>query len=137
MEKCLFCRIIQGEFGDILCETQEHIVIADINPITRGHLLVIPKYHANQLDILPDAYLQGGLVLIKKIVLQLGLKKYNILQNNGHHQSVHHVHYHIIPYDEETQEGIDINFTVSARGKESLPGVIEEYKKKLQDLSEK
>ncbi|OAG32750.1 hypothetical protein NEIG_02237 [Nematocida sp. ERTm5] len=137
MENCLFCRIIKGELGSVICETRRHVVIADITPVSLGHLLVIPKYHSAQMEGLPDEYLEECMVLIKKIVLQLGIPQYNLLQNNGHIQSVHHVHYHIIPYCEKTQEGLQVELKVSPTGKESLPTIIESYKEKLQVLNSK
>lgn len=137
MEECVFCRIVRKEIGDIIYETETHIVIADINPVSVGHLLVIPKCCADPLHMLSDEILRDGLVLIKKIVLALGLKRYNVIQNNGHLQSVYHVHYHIIPYNEEDEEGAQILFPISEKAQGSLAEVIGLYKKKLQDFDAK
>ncbi|KAI5190942.1 hypothetical protein NEMIN01_1275 [Nematocida minor] len=136
MDSCLFCKIANKEMGTILCENKEAFVIADINPLSKGHLLVIPKQHAPRLGDVPDTVLQSVATYIKKVAMKLGLDKYNILQNNGHIQSVHHVHFHIIPYNEEDKEGLNISWKVSEKGKASVPECIEEYKKKLQSLNQ-
>jgi histidine triad (HIT) family protein len=75
----------------------------DINPLSPGHTLVIPKEPAATLDKLSDdAAAAIGRVLPRlcRAVLQAtGATEYNILQNNGPgaHQAVFHVHFHIIP----------------------------------------
>ena len=43
MTDCIFCRIVAGELPSIrVYEDAEAIAIMDINPATRGHVLVIP-----------------------------------------------------------------------------------------------
>ncbi|KAF8721932.1 hypothetical protein AX14_010104 [Amanita brunnescens Koide BX004] len=71
----------------------------DIGPLSRGHALVIPKYHAEKLHELPEEHLSDMMPIAKKIAVAQGLENYNILQNNGKiaHQVVPHVHFHVIP----------------------------------------
>jgi len=61
--------------------------------------LIIPKYHSERLDEVPDQYLADILPLAKKIALSTGHADYNLLQNNGKKafQHVPHVHLHLIP----------------------------------------
>ncbi|OLY85676.1 Hit family protein 1 [Smittium mucronatum] len=82
-----------------LLETEFSYAFLDINPLSKGHALVIPKYHAAKTHEVPDEYLADILPQAKKLALAMGLSDYNILQNNGAiaHQEVMHVHYHIIP----------------------------------------
>lgn len=131
MEKCLFCKIANRELGEIISENNDIFVIADINPLTKGHLLVIPKYHGSVLTDIPDPVLMSLIVYIKKIVSVLGINKYNILQNNKHIQSVDHVHFHIIPYNEEDKKGLSINWEVSEEAKRLVSNVIERTKEQL------
>jgi histidine triad (HIT) family protein len=85
----------------------------DINPISVGHTLVIPKEPAVTLDQLSDESAGAiGRVLprISRAVLKAtGAYAFNVLQNNQAlaHQAVMHVHFHIIPkYDDGTGLGI-------------------------------
>ncbi|CCF56418.1 hypothetical protein KAFR_0B01190 [Kazachstania africana CBS 2517] len=103
---CIFCKIIKGEIPSFkLIETKYTFAFLDIQPTSRGHTLVIPKYHGAKLHDIPDEYLMDILPVTKKLTKALGLdqldssKGYNVLQNNGKlaHQEVDHVHFHLIP----------------------------------------
>lgn len=78
----------------------------DINPLSRGHTLVIPKEPAETLDQLSDESASAiGRVLprlCRAVLKATGAKNYNVLQNNGApaHQAVFHVHFHIIPKED-------------------------------------
>lgn len=79
------------------------LAFLDINPVSKGHTLVIPKEPAETLDQLSDESSAAiGRVLprlCRAVLKATGAKNYNILQNNGApaHQAVFHVHFHIIP----------------------------------------
>ncbi|KZP21279.1 HIT-like protein [Athelia psychrophila] len=97
---CIFCKIIKGEIPSFkVVETELSFAFLDISPLSEGHTLVVPKYHAAKLDEVPDQYLSDILPLSKKIALSTGYPDYNLLQNNGKNafQHVPHVHFHIIP----------------------------------------
>ncbi|MEZ4383073.1 MAG: HIT family protein [Nannocystaceae bacterium] len=104
MAETIFLKIIRGE---IPCHKvyEDDLVLAflDINPLSEGHTLVIPKRPAATLDELDDASAAAiGRVLprlCRAVMAATGTKAYNILQNNGAgaHQAVFHVHFHIIP----------------------------------------
>jgi len=133
--ECIFCRIIRREFGEIIYENGSFVVLMDIGPLSRGHMLVVPKYHGETLEDIPDEYLSGALVLIKKIVGKIGtITKYNVLQNNGHIQSVPHVHFHIVPYNEEEGEGLKIQWERVSISKEEIATIGESYKKLLEKI---
>jgi histidine triad (HIT) family protein len=110
----IFGKIIRGEIPCHKVYEDDHVLaFLDINPISRGHTLVIPKEEAATLDQLSDdAAAAIGRVLprISRAVLAAtGAKDFNILQNNGApaHQAVFHVHFHIIPkYDDGAGLGI-------------------------------
>jgi len=106
----------------------------DIGPLSKGHALVIPKYHAGKLHELPDEYLADAMPIAKKIALAQGLVDYNILQNNGRnaHQVVDHVHFHVIPKPSASdEEGLVIGWPAKEMPKEKLVELCEELKGKL------
>jgi diadenosine tetraphosphate (Ap4A) HIT family hydrolase len=82
-------------------ESDTVLAFLDVNPLSKGHALVIPKQVCVQkLHQLPDATLRELLPVVKKVAMALDSDlDYNILQNNGRaaYQSVDHVHFHIIP----------------------------------------
>jgi histidine triad (HIT) family protein len=100
----IFSKIIAG---DIPChrvyEDAHVIAFLDISPVSRGHLLVVPKEVKAQLHELSDesAAAIGRVLprLARAVLAATGATAYNILQNNGAlaHQAVMHVHFHIIP----------------------------------------
>ena len=104
MAETIFKRIINGEIPCHKVYEDEHVLaFLDINPISRGHTLVIPKEPAETLDQLSDdASAAIGRVLprlCRAVQRATGVQAYNVLQNNGAgaHQAVFHVHFHIIP----------------------------------------
>ncbi len=104
MSDTIFTKIIRGEVPSHTVYEDAHVLaFLDINPLARGHLLVIPKEAAPTLDRLSDdaAAALGRVLprLCRAVVEVTGCKDYNVLQNNGAaaHQAVFHVHFHIIP----------------------------------------
>ncbi len=113
MADTIFARIIAGQIPCHRVYEDAHVLaFLDINPIARGHTLVIPKEPAETLDRLSDeagAALGRALPRVCRAVLKAtGATAYNVLQNNGvsAHQAVFHVHFHIIPKHEGAGLGI-------------------------------
>ncbi|MDY6873083.1 MAG: HIT domain-containing protein, partial [Chloroflexota bacterium] len=51
---CIFCRIVSGELpASVIYEDDRVMAFLDIQPINPGHVLVIPKYHADLMENLP------------------------------------------------------------------------------------
>lgn len=108
MAETIFSKIIAGSIPSHKVYEDEHVLaFLDVGPLSRGHTLVIPKEPAVTLDELSDdAAAAVGRVLpricraVKKVT---GCAGYNLLQNNGGiaHQVVMHVHFHIIPKNDE------------------------------------
>ena len=103
-EPSIFTRIINGELPcHKVYEDELIIAFLDIQPLTRGHTLVIPKEPAPSMDQLgldSAAALGRALPIVSSAVLKAtGATAYNLIQNNGHEagMSVAHVHIHIIP----------------------------------------
>lgn len=60
----------------------------DIMPLSKGHVLVIPKHHGQKLHEIPDESLADLLPVVKKIAKATGGDNYNVLQNSKVSQSV-------------------------------------------------
>ena len=101
---CIFCRIVRGDLpSERLYEDGHVLAFLDINPVSRGHLLVIPKKHYETLLDVPeemDARLGAVLRRLGRAVMEAtGATGFNCLQNNfaASGQMVFHSHWHIIP----------------------------------------
>jgi len=104
MANTVFQKILDGEIPCHRVYEDEHVLaFLDVNPLARGHTLVIPKEPAETLDRLSDASAAAiGRVLpriCRAVCEATGVCDYNVLQNNGAaaHQAVRHVHFHVIP----------------------------------------
>ena len=109
-EKSIFSRIIEGEIPCFKVFENDYVYsFLDINPVSHGHVLVIPKEPARFLhELSPESSSELGraLSIISKAITEVtGVTNYNIIQNNGSQagQTIFHVHFHIIPkYSEST-----------------------------------
>jgi histidine triad (HIT) family protein len=101
---CLFCKIVAGEIPSARVDEDERTVaFMDINPATRGHLLVVPREHAVDLLEVPDADLEActrtAQRLARRVKERLGADGVNLLNSCGSAawQTVFHFHVHVIP----------------------------------------
>ena len=111
MEDCIFCKIIKG---DIPCfkvfEDDRVLAFADVNPITDGHTLIIPKAHAENIWEMSEKDITAIHLASKRIADAmkevLGPVGIAVLQLNGRgvNQVVMHYHLHLIPRAENTPE---------------------------------
>jgi histidine triad (HIT) family protein len=101
---CLFCKIVAGELpGQIVAEDELTVAFMDINPATRGHLLVVPRNHTPNLleadgeDL--DATIRTAQRLARRVTERLGADGVNLLNSCGSTawQTVFHLHMHVIP----------------------------------------
>ena len=100
----IFSRIAAGEIPCHRVYEDEHVIaFLDIAPVSRGHVLVVPKEERERLhELSPDSAAALGRALQRvaaAVVRATGAADYNVLQNNGAaaHQAVMHVHFHVIP----------------------------------------
>ena len=112
-ETTIFGRILDGEIPCHRVYEDEHVLaFLDVNPLSPGHTLVIPKERKARLDELSDGQAAAlGRVLpriCRAVCAATGTRDYNVLQNNGApaHQAVFHVHFHVIPRTPEAGLGI-------------------------------
>ena len=101
---CLFCKIAAGEIPSTrVYEDERTIAFMDINPGTRGHLLVIPREHyadilaIDQEDLAACAH--TAQVMATRVKERLGADGVNLLNACGSQawQTVFHFHLHVIP----------------------------------------
>ena len=103
-DNCIFCKIANGVIpSNTLYEDDLFKVILDLNPVTKGHALILPKNHFDDLLSIDEE--TGSKVLMVASKIATAMKKtlkcdgVNILQNNGEAagQTVFHLHFHVIP----------------------------------------
>ncbi|MFC5713560.1 HIT family protein [Thalassorhabdus alkalitolerans] len=105
---CIFCKIIGGEIPSATVYEDEHVVaFMDIGQVTKGHTLLIPKDHQENIFELEEETAAHLFSTAPKIARALRKefqpKGMNLVNNNGKaaSQSVFHYHLHFIPrYDE-------------------------------------
>jgi len=107
MDECIFCKIAKGEIDSKkVVETNNFFAIRDINPVSEGHSLVIPKKHFVTLLDIPNKLGNELLEIVKKVSDEILEKKlgdgFNLIMNNLEvaGQLVMHAHIHIIPRKE-------------------------------------
>ena len=125
MADTIFGKIIRG---DIPClkvyEDARVLAFLDINPLSHGHTLVVPKEPAETLDQLSDdsAAAVGRVLprICRAVVAATGVREYNVLENNGTgaHQAVPHVHFHVIPKP-NSREGLGVGWPLRALDRET------------------
>ena len=99
---CIFC--YPNVTHRIVVETGKVVAIYDLNPVTAGHMLVIPKRHVPTYFDLTDAERRDADHVLERVILRLAkddptISGYNIGVNCGASagQTIFHVHYHLIP----------------------------------------
>jgi histidine triad (HIT) family protein len=125
MADTVFAKIIRGEIPcHKVYEDDKVFAFLDINPLSRGHTLVISKEPAETLDKLSDesAAALGRVLprLCRAVVAVTGVREYNVLENNGTgaHQAIAHVHFHIIPKP-SPREGLGVSWPAGSLAREA------------------
>jgi histidine triad (HIT) family protein len=101
---CLFCKIVAGEIpATRVREDERTVAFMDINPATRGHLLVIPREHAADLTEIGAEDLAACTAAAQSLAIRamdaLGADGVNLLNScrRAAWQTVFHFHLHVIP----------------------------------------
>lgn len=104
MSDCIFCKIVNGEIPSAKVFENEHVVaFLDISQVTKGHTLVIPKVHKENVYELTPEIAQNIFEVVPKIANALKTTYnpigMNLVNNNGEKagQSVFHFHLHLLP----------------------------------------
>ncbi|MBQ8950880.1 MAG: HIT family protein [Eubacterium sp.] len=103
-DDCIFCKLANRVFPtNSIYEDDDFNVILDASPANRGHALILPKQHFDNLHEADDEILAKVMPLAKKIAAAVkkvtGCDGVNIIQNNGPAagQTVFHLHIHVVP----------------------------------------
>jgi histidine triad (HIT) family protein len=131
-DDCIFCSIVAGDAPATIVDEDEHtIAFMDIHPWTRGHALVIPREHYQDIHEIPDETLTNVIKAAKRLAQQavgvLDADGVNLLNSTGRAawQTVFHFHLHVIPrYEDDPLE-------LPVRPQEGDPDEIKEIAEKL------
>ena len=107
-DECIFCKIVKGEIpATPVYENDKFLAFNDINPVSKVHVLVIPKNHVSNIAHLSEAneeYVQGLLPFVKETAKAVGISKdgYRLIFNTGEKagQTVFHMHAHLMGGEE-------------------------------------
>ena len=127
MKECLFCKIAAGEIGSYeIYEDGSTLAFLDINPLTLGHSVVIPKKHYSNIIELPDNLIESTFLGVKRVTKMLaetfGAENFTIGINHGKmlgNPEIDHMHIHVVPRFEGDGGG-DIHSIVKQPPDESL-----------------
>ena len=105
----IFSKIISGQIPALkIAESEKFIAFLDIEPLAKGHVLVVPKIEIDKIFDVPDDYLSEILLFAKPIALAIE-KAFNCnrcgISVMG--LEVPHAHIHLIPINSAN----DLNFT--------------------------
>jgi len=111
-DDCIFCKLANGDIPtNTIYEDNDFRVFLDASPATKGHCLIVPKEHFDDLSSIDDDVAAKVMPLAKKMMKllkeKLGMDGFNVVQNNGKAagQTVFHFHTHLIPrYNDDGQE---------------------------------
>ena len=99
---CLFCKIVDGSIPSYTIYEDELVkVFLDINPVTEGHMLIVPKNHYTDINDIPidviTHCIEVAKEMFKKLKEKLNIDGLSLTQNNEYGQEIKHYHLHLIP----------------------------------------
>lgn len=99
---CIFCAIAAGEAaGHRVLEDESVVAFLDARPLFPGHVLVVPRRHAETLTDLPAAEVGPFFTRVQRIAgaveRGMGATGSFVAANNRVSQSVPHFHVHVVP----------------------------------------
>ena len=114
-DQCVFCEIVRGS-SPVSWTYQDDIVVAfmDVQPITYGHMLVVPREHAVLMTDINETAAMRTFWIARKLAEvarhALGASGVNLLVMDGEaaYQDVPHFHVHVIP--RYPQDGFGLTF---------------------------
>ncbi len=139
MSNCIFCKIIDGSIPSAKIYEDEHVyAFMDIMPLTKGHTLIIPKSHKENVYDLSEEEASNLFKVVPKIASALkdtfGSVGMNLLNNNGAPagQSVFHFHLHFIPRYDQT-DGLKLTWNTKEKtySSEMIQDLAKELSNKL------
>ena len=100
--ECIFCKIANNEAPSYTIYEDDIVkVFLNINPLSNGHLLIIPNKHFDNLSDI-DVKTLNHINMVSKKMYELLKEKLNvdgltISQNNEYGQEIKHYHMHLTP----------------------------------------
>lgn len=123
-QDCVFCSMIKGEIPTTkIAENEAGIAILEINPISKGHTLIIPKTHVNSKEKLPKEIEKLTDEVYKKINSNLKPKKIELISGN----IMGHEIINVLP----VYEGENMNSPREKKTAEDLKKLKEEIEKEI------
>jgi histidine triad (HIT) family protein len=127
LEPCIFCQIAEGKSpSSVVYEDKDVIAFLDINPVQRGHCLVVPKKHFVDIwDIDPEV-LNKVVIVTKRVAQRMrdvwSTEGVNTFSASGKPagQDIYHFHMHVIPLRKGERTKF-ADWCLSAMGKADRP----------------
>ena len=102
-EDCFFCKFYRDKAEEAFLENEEFFAIYDANPVSKGHALIIPKFHVASISELSSQQV-GELFSLLNKVKEIIKEKYNpdgfnigINEGEAAGQTIFHLHVHLMP----------------------------------------
>jgi diadenosine tetraphosphate (Ap4A) HIT family hydrolase len=103
-DECIFCQILKGEAPASFTYQDDNIVaFMDIQPITHGHMLVVPRQHSVLMSEVDETVAMRAFRIARELAAlvrrTLGARGVNLFVADGEvaFQDVPHFHVHVIP----------------------------------------
>ena len=141
-DDCIFCKIANGEipsatvYEDSVCR-----VILDVNPANKGHALIIPKEHFDNIDSIYAQTASKIFTIATEVAkaqkAELNPDGLNILQNNGEAagQTVFHFHMHLVP--RYIKDNVTMTWIPGKADTEELSTLSKALRKRIQAISDR
>lgn len=103
-EECIFCGIVAGEMpSHTVYETDTAYAFLDVNPLARGHTIVVPRDHYERVGEMPGDVAAGLFRAVNEVTpaveAAVDAPATTIAFNNGEEagQEIDHTHCHVVP----------------------------------------
>lgn len=134
---CIGCKLANNELPIFkIYEDEDLTVILDLYPHSKGHMLILPKEHYENLVDLPTELAHKVMDLSQRLVRVVNElykpESVIVLQNNGKMNSLSHYHYHVVPhYDYSDINGLYDTSVFERNDDEYLESLKDEIQAKL------
>ena len=131
---CIFCKIAKGEIPCYkIYEDNDFLAFLDLSQATKGHTLIIPKKHYDNIFSLDEKIdiMRPVVTVAKALKKSLKIDNINMINNNGPlaGQTINHFHIHLIPrYDNDK---VSLNFGENSFTAEELKTLSETIAKEI------
>lgn len=135
-EDCIFCKIVKGEMKSYTVYEDELVKgILDAFPVSKGHTLIVPKGHYENIYDIPGEVLSHVTMVTQNLAQKyktiFNPEGINILQANGKiaGQTVFHYHMHLVP--RYSDDGLNLWFHRDSKKEINLEKIFEMIKSTL------